>query len=168
MPSIPLTLDKFKHFFFVPALIFLDSSISGTIQVTRDETVKFVTCNTLMYIDTGSTLTSITDIEARSLGVDIKTVERELTGGIGGFAWVPCIEKVSFVLQGNNSPVKFTLDRVGINHSKMKQEKTKGKGKSHIVTDTGEFVPLLGIDALKAMKAELVINPIKETGEIRY
>ena len=167
MTSIPLTYDRFKHLFFVPALIYLDRSKSGVLEVRKDKSAKFISCTALMYIDTGSTLTSITDIEARTLQVDMSSLERELTGGIGGFSWVPCVENVNFVLQGDNSTARlFTLDRVGINHSKMTQKKVKGKGNRRLVTDNGEFVPLLGIDALKKMNAELVLNPTKETGEL--
>lgn len=164
--SIPLTFDRIKHLYSVPALIYLGGNKGKVLEVNRGNP-NVTYHNTLMYIDTGSTVTSITDTDARAMGLDLKSLELELTGGVGGFSWVPYVENVNFLLQGNNNSFGlFTLDRVGVTASKPKERKTVGKGNSRTSVRSGEFFPLLGMDALEKMSGELRLNPAKLTGEI--
>lgn len=152
----------------MPALIYFAANISGTLSLQRGEPhTKYH--NTLMYIDTGSSSTSITDIDAKELGVDINGLDMELTGGVGGFVHLPYISNLTFLLQGENSDYCiFTLKTVFIIKSKAKEKKVTGKGKHKETSFTGDFFPLLGIDAFNELKGELYLSPSKGEGQIRY
>lgn len=168
MKSIELTYDPGKQLYSVPALFFISDPSPGMIQVKRGRTDS-IFHHTLLYIDTGSNRTTLTDLETEALGINLRNLPTELTGGVGAMSHQPYIDQVTFVLQGKDSQFcQFTLKKVSVVSSKPKTEKIKGKGKKQIITNTGEFFPLLGVDAFIEIGAELFLNPSRETGQIRY
>ena len=84
MPSIRLSWDAGKKFFSLP--VHLQRNTSGF-----SEPPQYVSAETLMYIDTGSGISSITDREALQLGVEISSLPKKPIGGIGGLSDMPIV-----------------------------------------------------------------------------
>lgn len=154
MGSIPLTLDPSKKLFSVPVLVWYNS---------RPE-------NTLMYVDSGSTITSITTKEAESLGIDVRSLPTEPVGGVGGLSQMGVLYNVTLgVFDSTRSPVAVQLKKLGVNPSRVRRVKQRTDGIYKKTRETfSEMICLLGLDFIGELHGELVLRPDKGTGEIKF
>jgi hypothetical protein len=120
-----------------------------------------------MYLDTGSNLTSITDIEAGKLNLDTSTFKPQKVGGIGGFVDTPTTDEVDIYVQGDKDTLQVKLDRIAVHPSQIRK---KVKKKSGMYAERGErsaeMISLFGLDALEKLGGKLEINMREKTGTI--
>ena len=127
-------------------------------------------CNVLMYVDTGSNVSSITQVEAEKMSFSIESLPKENTAGIGGFASLSYVNNLQFVLRDSlGSPVAVRLQKVLITPVKVKKVKTKHKaGYDSVEEISSDMICLLGLDVVKSIGGKLILDPSNETGEIKF
>ncbi|MCW6167900.1 MAG: hypothetical protein LVQ64_05595 [Thermoplasmatales archaeon] len=81
MGRLALVLDPEKGLYSAPVMILRGRT---SLSTTFPEATNFE-----MYVDTGSTITSISEDIARKLGLDLSQFPREHLGGIGGIRMPP-------------------------------------------------------------------------------
>ena len=81
MAIIDLTFDQKKKLYSVPVIL-SKKSMRGIVN-TPGQFNKPVWCPAIMYLDTGSNLTSITENEVDKLNLDRSTFKTQRVGGIG-------------------------------------------------------------------------------------
>ena len=122
----------------------------------------------LMYLDTGSSLTSIVDIDAAELEIDVPSLPREDVGGIGGVTSLPVTSNVTVtVLDSQNDPINLKMEKVAIFSATVKRKIKRNNGlytQKGIVE--GKMFDLFGLDVLEQLKGELIINMEKKKGRI--
>lgn len=125
-------------------------------------------CDVKMYLDTGSSLTSINEKVATDLGINLHGLDTQSIGGIGAIKNTPIFRNVSlyFLLEGG-TPHGVTLEKIAIHPDKISDVKHKNdKNLKRKVTTSFEMVSLFGIDALEKIGGELVINAKNKSGYI--
>ena len=124
----------------------------------------------LMFIDTGSNLSSITSSEANAIGINVESLNHMDVGGIGGITKTPIANNIGFYLiDDKGNPHSLIMDKIAIsNDSVMRvREKSKGIFKQTRTVEASMF-DLFGLDALKKLNATLCLNLNKESGEIIF
>ncbi len=160
MASIKLTWDKNKRLFSFPIMIMRSSSEPTGFQ--NQQHVK-----TEIYVDTGSSITSITDSEASLLGLDINRLPTEKTAGISGMTSTHYASDLTLIALSSGNPVPAKLSKIAVLPSNLvnKREKTRGEFKE---TRTYEsiMVCLCGLDLLEYWRGKLILDLEKKTGVI--
>jgi hypothetical protein len=163
MPSIGLTWDKAKKLFSVPVHLQHRTTPSG-------EPPKYQGCQTIMYVDTGSSLTSITDREAAELLIDVPSLSKEDVAGIGGITKIPIArEIILYFLLADGNPYGLSLDKVAVQPEEISRVREKNRG---IYKQTrsigGKAVCLLGLDAIEKMNGVLSIDMRSKSGSVKF
>jgi hypothetical protein len=164
MRSIELVFDNSKKLFSIPVMLIKRAPPSFGIPAKAPPHV-----NAIMYIDTGSNLTSVTDNEAKRLEISNDNLTSEDVGGVGGMSKIPISNQISiFVMDKNNSTLEIKLERIGVNPEKMikKVEKNRGTYKER-GTSTAQMICLFGLDAIEKIRGKLEIDMVSKTGEIQ-
>lgn len=141
-PYIELTYDSERELFSAPVLLTVGSG--GDLRYQSEE----------MYVDTGSSISSVAVGTAEALGLDPSTLPRETIGGQGGFAAEPVASGVSVAIGGR----QVELDKVRI-ALELREKVRKKSGKMRRVGE--RVVPalsLLGLDALRKLGARLIVD----------
>ena len=161
MSFIELSYDESKKLFAVPVILSRVKHLSGIKN-------QPISKQKLMYLDTGSSRTSIVDIDAIELEIDVESLPREDVGGIGGVTPLPVSNDVTVtVLDSQNNPINLKMEKVAIFPSTVKRKIRRNNGvfkeRGYV---QGKMFDLLGLDALEQLKGELIINMEKKKGRI--
>ena len=164
MQCIQLTWDLQKRLFSVPARIqIVERNGNGYVTNTKST-------NTIMYLDTGSNLTSITDDEIERMGINKETLTKKTVAGTGGFTEIHILQNVSLLfLDSQGNPLVLDLDEIGINSRELKKVRTKKNGvfKQTNTTVTAMF-SLLGIDSVIKYRGKIELDMNKLEGRIIF
>ena len=162
MTIIKLTYDNKKKLFSVPVILFKKAK-SGIGRATE----KLEACNAVMYLDTGSNLTSITEDEVEKLHLDSESFKTQRVGGIGGMVNTSTTDAVSVAVQGDSNTLYINLDQIAIHSSTIKRKLNKGRGfYAERGEETIKMICLLGLDALEKLDGKLEIDMKNKTGRI--
>ena len=163
MPSITLKWDISKKLFSVPV------HLSRNISKMRERPESY-NCDVMMYVDTGSGISSITDKEAYELGYDISSLEKMRVVGIGGFTETPIAHGITvFFFLTDGSPYGLNLEKIMVSPEQVNKVREKTRGdyrQTHTIN--AEMPKLLGLDAIEKLGGELRLNLRDKTGEIIF
>ncbi len=161
MIIIGLTYDESNGLFSVPVIL-------SRIGYKTSFNTQNLRIQTNMYIDTGSSLTSIIDIDASRLGIDSSSLPKENIGGVGGITNIPVTNEIAITLLDlQNSPINVKLEKVAIFPSVVKRKIDKGGGLYRQKgTVEGRMVNILGLDSLESLRGKLIINMKGKDGKI--
>lgn len=165
MEVIDLTFDEKRNLFSIPVIL-----TKKTLHEMGDIPGKLhrtVWCNAIMYLDTGSNLTSITADEAERLYLNQKAFKNERVGGIGGFVETPTTNEVKISVMSRNSTISLNLDKIAVHSSHIKKKIEKKQG---VYVQRGEemieMICLFGLDALEKLGGVLEIDVKNKSGKI--
>ncbi len=167
MPNLKLTWDTAKHLYSLPVMLvyrpMTSVGIPGEVKPTYTRT------NTVLYIDTGSSVTSITETEALALGIDIGTLPTESIAGIGGIIKHSMAKNITFVALSNGKPLQATLDKIAVLPLEVKKKVEKRRG---VYVERGfassKMFSLCGLDLLEKWKGKVYLDPIARNGHIEF
>lgn len=167
MSSTKLTWDVNNHLYSFPALLMYNSGTG--VGIPGEYKDNYSKTNTVMYVDTGSTLTSITETEAISLGIVISSLPLADVGGIGGTAKHPMARNIIFVILSDKGTLQATLSDVAVLPTavRRKVEKKNGVFKERGYVE-GKMFALCGLDLLEKLGGKLYLDPISKSGHIEY
>ena len=163
MTQVDLEWDKSKSLFAIFAIL------SRKIPDFNSSTgYKSIRTKVKFYVDTGTTMTSITDEVAKELQIDIKALPRKQFFGIGGIIENPVANDIDIaVLDESSEPRTFKLDIIQIMSASVKKkiEKTRGnfKERGEVI---GSMFCLFGLDSIEKLNGELRINMKEKRGMI--
>ena len=126
MSSTKLTWDVNNHLYSFPALLMYRSETGAGVPGEFKD--NYSRTNTVMYVDTGSTLTSITVTEAIGLGIEINSLPLEDVGGIGGTAKHPMAQNIIFTILSDKGPRQATLSNVAVLPAAVRRKVEKKNG----------------------------------------
>jgi hypothetical protein len=160
MTRVVLTRDTRTKLFVVPAMI-LRSDVKDCIDPGGDPVILFD-----MFVDTGSNQSSISEEVAGRCGIALPHRQRQATSGVGGFASTPIISSLPFYLLADGNPVPVRLPRLTVLEDREETEVYQEGPirKRRIRRLPG--VSLLGLDALGALSATLVVSAATDQGSI--
>lgn len=167
MPFTKLTWDANNHLYSFPALLMY---VSGPgVGIPGEFKPNYSKTNTLLYVDTGSTLTSITETEAFRLDIKISSLPLMDVGGIGGTAKHPMAQNIIFVILSDKGPRQATLSNVAVLPTavRRKVEKKNGVFKERGYVE-GKMFALCGLDLLEKLGGKLYLDPISRSGRIEF
>ena len=147
-------------------------SLSGlyslNVSLVNNDTGKNV--NVKMFLDTGSSLTSITETVAKDLRLEPDKLEREDIGGIGGMSSIPIAKNLELFILGEGSEPKIVkLKKIGINRDEIRRERRHGRGVDRrISVSTAGMVNLVGLDFIEQLKGKIVIDTVSSSGHIEW
>ena len=161
MTSINLAWDKNKQLFSFPVMIL---KLSYGMPGSKENSLHL---NTVIYVDTGSSISSITDNEASKLGLDINKLPTEKTLGIGGLTATRYAKDLTFIALSTNSPLQAKLAKVAVLPSKVVVKREKNRGEYRETQNyEGNMLCLCGLDLLQYWHGKLVLDLDKMTGVI--
>ncbi len=166
MAIIDLTFDQKKKLYSIPVIL-SKKSMRGIFNAPG-QVNKPVWCNAIMYLDTGSNLTSITENEVDKLNLDRSSFKTQRVGGIGGFINILTTNEVGITIMGNESSMfDVKLDIIGIHENQIKKKVLKKSGdyvqrENEII----EMICLFGLDALEKLGGKLEIDMKNKSGKI--
>lgn len=159
MYKVELSFDPGRHLFSAAVVVLLRSS-PGTGAPPSGPPSAGALQPVEMYVDTGSSASSITEDVAVRLGLHIEGLPKERIGGLGGFPRCPVASDIDFALAGKI----ISLDKVVILEPFREKVRT-GKG---VFKREGMMehppINLIGLDALAKLKARLVIDSAARRG----
>lgn len=161
MAFIELSYDESKKLFAIPVILSRNKRTSSL----KTETLHK---QKLMYVDTGSSRTSIVDSDAVELEINVGNLPKEDVSGIGGITQLPVSNEITItLLDSQRLPVSIQLEKVTIFSSlvKRKIERNKGVYKERGYTQ-GKMVNIFGLDSLELLKSELIINMKEKKGRV--
>ena len=164
MSEITLTWDQQKHLFSLPVMIQVAEKTGiGTIINTKNT-------QTVMYLDTGSNLTSITEEELDKLEIAVDSLPKVEVSGIGGFTQMPRLKNVNLLLLDKNTiPVQLKLDEIGVTPANIVKVREKKKGVyKRTSTTVRSMLSLLGIDAVIKLKGVIELDMVNLKGKINF
>lgn len=157
MGRLVLSKDSSKGLYSLNVVIFSQKPGSETVPVK-------------MFLDTGSTLTSITERVAGDMGVDIYSLPKENVAGYGSIRSTPYISNVDVAVLGDGGDLKIvTLKKIGINSDVIAKEKIRGKGLGkRKVEVSAEMVNLAGLDLMAELKGKVFLDVTNSNGYIEW
>lgn len=105
MDIIDLTFVQKRKLFSLPVLLMKEVKHMMVPPYEKSER-----CNAIMYVDTGSNLTSITELEAEKLNLNMSALKHIKVGGIGGFIDTPMTSEVKIYLSSSSGYKLVKLD----------------------------------------------------------
>ncbi|MCL5732098.1 MAG: hypothetical protein M1285_01745 [Candidatus Thermoplasmatota archaeon] len=166
MTIINLLYDQKKTLFSIPVLLMKKPNHRGVPTVDKLPTNGW--CNTIMYLDTGSNLTSITENEVEKLNLDKSAFKNQRVGGIGGFIDTPITEEVDINVSSNDGKFLLVkLDKIAVHPTEIRKKVKKNYG-GYVQrgNQTIEMICLFGLDALEKLGGVLEIDMRNKTGKI--
>ncbi|MCI2413233.1 MAG: hypothetical protein MPI47_07930 [Cuniculiplasma sp.] len=166
MAIIDLTFDQKRKLYSLPVLL-SNKSMHGSANAFGKSTDS-AWYYTIMYLDTGSNLTSITENEVDKLNLDRSTFQTQKVGGIGGFVELLTTKEVGIKLMSNgNSMLDVKLDIIGVHENQIKKKIRKKTG-AYVQrgNEVMEMICLFGLDALEKLGGKLEIDMKNKSGKI--
>lgn len=161
MEFINLTFDINRKLFSLPVMLL--KRIKNMMNTSHQITER---CFSIMYLDTGSNLTSITDLEAMKLKLDMNGLKFQKVGGIGGFVNTLKTHEVKVYVQSSSNTIFVKLDRIAVHPSEIRGKiSKKGIYKAKGV-ESAEMINLFGLDTLEKLNGKLEINMRDKSGNI--
>ena len=165
MAIIDLIFDEKRNLFSIPVIL-VKKQVRGIGNISGKPS-KLEWCNAIMYVDTGSNLTSITEIEVDKLNLNREAFKTQRVGGIGGFMETPTTNEVTITIMSGNSMINVNLDKIATHPSQLKRKIQKKQG---IIVQRGEekleMVCLFGLDALEKLGGKLELDVRNKSGKI--
>ena len=165
MTIVNLMYENNKNLFSIPVILTKKrrSSLGGMPgQVAINEW-----CNVVMYLDTGSNLTSITEKEVKRLNLDERLFKDQRVGGIGGFVDTPTTDEVGIYVMSDKGALPVMLERIAVHPSEIRKKIRKNSGMFvQKGEQTVEMISLFGLDALEKLGGVLEIDMKNKTGKV--
>jgi hypothetical protein len=165
MAIIDLIFDEKRNLFSIPVIL-VKKPVRGIGNIP-DKSSKLEWCNALMYVDTGSNLTSITEIEVDKLNLNRGAFKNQRVGGIGGFMETPTTNEVTITIMSGDSMIDINLDKIAAHPSQLKRKIQKKQG---VYVQKGEekleMICLFGLDALEKLGGKLELDVRNKSGKI--
>lgn len=152
MGHIQLARDERNGFFAVPVMVI---RTENSTVITAGKEIE----NLTLYLDTGSSMTSIGQTDAERLGISLTRPTREDAFGIGGLSSMPVIKDFKFwILDESSGPVQIRLSRVAIVEDAEEAAVQSKGGFRKKVRRRGTGIGLFGMDSLDFLKATLTMR----------
>lgn len=163
MSTIELEWDQSTKLFRLPILVGINNPqfipIGGKPLFTK----------ALFYLDTGSSVSGITDEEISKISINVESLPTEQIAGIGGFTQGRILYNVTFTVFANSVPKTVNLPKVNVMPSKISKKVETGRGiykkRGEIA---GKMINLVGIDFLEALKGVISLDFTNKKGEIKF
>lgn len=168
MSYIELSFDENKNLFSIPVILTRKVDKPQYGSVSQFKASHHI--NEVMYIDTGSSLSSITQGIADKLSIDVNSLTLSEVGGIGGITMIPVTDDIIIIVGSNDSQFKeIKLDKIAVNPDNLTKKIKKGKGafKQRGESSTPMFA-LCGLDALAQMGGKLILDIRNKEGRIEF
>ena len=121
MLYVELVFDKSKNPFAIPVMLKkkVDKPQYGSVsQVGAPHLI-----NEIMYIDTGSSLTSVTERIAEELGIDLNRLTSDEVGGIWGFTTIRITNDIVIIVNASDSQYKeIELEKIATNPDNLSKK----------------------------------------------
>jgi hypothetical protein len=147
MAIIDLTFDQKRKLYSLPVLL-SNKSMHGRANAFGKSTDS-AWYSTIMYLDTGSNLTSITENEVDKLNLDRSTFQTQK------------------LMSNGNSMLDVKLDIIGVHENQIKKKIRKKTG-AYVQrgNEVMEMICLFGLDALEKLGGKLEIDMKNKSGRI--
>jgi hypothetical protein len=165
MSQIILEWDKSKRLYALPVVLF-----RKTDPMTIGGKSPYVDSQTIMYIDTGSNITSIREKEATELEIDLQSLENMPVAGSGGFTQTRIARNIEIITRNSQgNPVRVSIDQISIvpDFLKKKEQKSKGMYRQRGESEA-QMVCLLGLDYIEKINGTLKLDLQNKSGSIEY
>jgi hypothetical protein len=164
MSQIILEWDKSKRLYALPVFLY-----RKTDPMTIGGKLHYVNSQTVMYIDTGSNITSIREKEATELEIDLQSLENMPVAGSGGFTQTKIARNIEIFTQNSQgNPLSVSMDQISIVPDILKKkEKSKGMYRQRGESEA-QMVCLLGLDYIEKINGTLKLDLQNKSGSIEY